>query len=101
MKSTPKYDWNSEEAKCRESRSPCEFHRYQTVYICGCGKLVSHSQGAWNEHRLHPNGISIPIEYYRHDDTASTLFDRCHAYGCLPYFEDAFQTVYAALADLK
>lgn len=86
---------------CMESKTPCLYHRYETVYICGCGKLVSHSQGDWNDHRLHPNGINIPSYRFYHGDTVFTLFDRLHGYGLLPYFDPNYRTVYIAIAEAQ
>jgi hypothetical protein len=73
-------------------------HRYNTVYLCSCGKLVSHSQGAWNDHRLHPNGISIPARYWNHGETARELFDKLQAYGLLPYGTPGLDNVYLFFA---
>lgn len=75
----------------------CIFHRYSTVYICGCGKLVSHSQADWDAHRLHPNGINIPSKRFKHGDNAASLFDRMHIEGLLPCGSDAYEAVCSAL----
>ena len=79
----------------------CIFHRYKTVYICGCGKLVSHSQSDWNEHRLHPNGINISSEYYWHEDTVLTLWDRLQAYGLLPYDDNNYSSICTIIGELQ
>ena len=89
-------DWQIDQLGC-----DCIYHRYQTVYICGGGKLVSHSQADWDVHRLHPNGINIDSKWYKHDDTASKLFDRMTVYGLLPYGTNEFDTVYSRMADLQ
>ena len=90
-----------ESIRCMQSNTPCIMHRYESVYICGCGQLISHSQGDWDEHRLHPIGISIPSEYYAHGDTAKDLFDRLSVYGELPYFDEGYRNVYNAIADTE
>jgi len=87
-------DWQIDQLGCE-----CLEHRYHVVTICGCGKLISHSQAECDEHRLHPNGINIPSEWYKHGDTASELFDRMSAYGLLPYGTEGFEAVYAVLAE--
>jgi hypothetical protein len=79
----------------------CVYHRYNNVYLCSCGKLVSCSQGDWNEHKTHPNGIVIPSGYFYHEDTAKTFFDRLHAFGLLPYFQDGFNSVYSVITEMK
>lgn len=93
------YSWQPPE----ENDLPCDciMHRYNTVYLCGCGQLISHSQGDWNDHRLHPNGINIPSEYYHHGDTAQTLFDRLQVYGCLPYGTPGYNAVYDAISEAQ
>lgn len=84
-----------------ETGCNCIYHRYNTVYICGCGKLVSHSQEDWNEHRLHLNGINIPSKYFYHEDSVITFFDRLHIWGLLPYFDENYKTVYNAISEMK
>lgn len=56
----------------------CMFHRYTAVHICPCGAVISHSQGDWDEHRLHirdnPDGYETFNSYiYEHGDTAEDL----------------------------
>ena len=92
-----RYDWEPEII----TDCDCIYHRYKNVYICGCGKLVSNSQDDWSEHKLHKNGILIPSEYYWHDDTILTLWDRLSGYGLLPYFDDNFNDVSDQISKLQ
>jgi hypothetical protein len=92
---------NAETNDCIESAAPCMMHRYNTVYLCSCGALVSHSQGDWNEHRLHTNGISIPARYWNHGESAAELFDKLQVYGLLPYGTVGYSAVYDHFAEVR
>jgi hypothetical protein len=61
----------------------CWFHRYHVVHICGCGQLIDHSQGAWDQHKFHGgNWETFPSELYRHDDTPESIRERARQEGC-------------------
>ena len=55
----------------------CIYHRYHVVHVCGCGALISHSQGDWNEHRLHEGEmVTLDSAKYQNGDTAETVVEK-------------------------
>ena len=85
--------------ECQNSKTPCLYHRYSSVYFCGCGELITNSQPQRDAHRTHPEGFLTDSINYQHGDTARDCFDRLSAYGLLPYEDKGFAAVYDSMSD--
>ena len=52
----------------------CLIHRYHVAHICGCGKLISHSQAEMDQHRTHEGEwLDFDPDIYEHGDTADDI----------------------------
>lgn len=52
----------------------CIYHRYHVVHVCPCGQLISHSQSAWDAHRLHQGEwVTLDSSKFEHIDTAEDV----------------------------
>ena len=55
-------------------RCECLIHRYHVAHICGCGKLISHSQAEMDQHRTHEGEwLDFDPDIYEHGDTADDI----------------------------
>ena len=87
-------DWQFDQRNCT-----CLIHRYHVAHICICGKIISHSQADFNQHKNHGGLLNFDPVWYKHGDTVTTLWDRLHGYGLLDYFNPDYTEIYMALCE--